>query len=310
MATAAETKATPRRRLTSGWSGRKNRATQPLLGCSGPREPELKMKQLKSSLRDLREILERSFTVRQISEPLASFDASTPIEGVRSFMEKKDYDVVGVRDQGLIVGHARRSDVGARTLAECSSPFDPSALIPDSAPLRDALRVLVDAPYLFVLVLDRVWGIVTRGDLQKVPVRMWLFALISLMEMRFLRLIRECYPENSWTSQLSSERVGEAQRLLALRVQRNEAIDLADCLQLCDKRAIIAKTEILRGPLGFASRTKADDALEPLEKLRDNLAHAQDLKPGNWAELMELAARAEDVVARCETLSPGPVTAP
>ena len=268
------------------------------------------MKQLKSSLRDLREILERSFTVRQISEPLASFDASTPIEGVRSFMEKKDYDVVGVRDQGLIVGHARRSDVGARTLAECSSPFDPSALIPDSAPLRDALRVLVDAPYLFVLVLDRVWGIVTRGDLQKVPVRMWLFALISLMEMRFLRLIRECYPENSWTSQLSSERVGEAQRLLALRVQRNEAIDLADCLQLCDKRAIIAKTEILRGPLGFASRTKADDALEPLEKLRDNLAHAQDLKPGNWAELMELAARAEDVVARCETLSPGPVTAP
>src|SRR4030067_957563 len=59
------------------------------------------MKHLKSSLNDL----------RHISQPLASFDADHPAAQVLEFMYKKDYDVVGVRKDGLVSGYVRKEDL-------------------------------------------------------------------------------------------------------------------------------------------------------------------------------------------------------
>src|SRR3989304_8802400 len=69
------------------------------------------MKHLKSSLNALRELFEHSITVRHISEPLASFEADHPAAQVLEFMEEKDYDVVGVRKNGLVSGYVRREDL-------------------------------------------------------------------------------------------------------------------------------------------------------------------------------------------------------
>lgn len=69
------------------------------------------MKHLKSSLEDLRELFEHSITFRHISEPLVSFDSNHLAAQVRRFMEEKDYDVVGVREDGLVSGYAKRDDL-------------------------------------------------------------------------------------------------------------------------------------------------------------------------------------------------------
>lgn len=69
------------------------------------------MKHLKSSLRDLRQVFDRSVSVRYIAAPFVSFDAQRQVPDVWSFMEAKDFDVVGVRQNGTVVGYVHRADL-------------------------------------------------------------------------------------------------------------------------------------------------------------------------------------------------------
>ena len=142
------------------------------------------MKHLKSSLRDLRELFEHSITVKDIVEPLTSFDADHPADQARLFMEEKDYDVVGVREDGLVSGYARRPDLSGGKLGDYLVQFyepvdEPVELLPETTPLVKVFEALHDSSRAFVLVLGEVGGIVTRGDLQKIPVRMWLFGFLG-----------------------------------------------------------------------------------------------------------------------------------
>ena len=63
------------------------------------------------------------------------------------------------------------------------------APISETASFADVVLGLADSPRLFVRVLGAVGGIITMSDLQKPPVRMWLFGMITLLEMRMSRLI-------------------------------------------------------------------------------------------------------------------------
>ncbi len=263
------------------------------------------MKHLKSSLNDLRELFEHSITVRQISEPLASFDEDHPAAQVLKFMEKKDYDIVGVRKDGLVSGYVRKDlplmegdKVGGHLVT-----FEPHEMLSETTPLVNVFEVLGNSPRAFVLILGQVGGIVTKGDLQKVPVRMWLFGLISLIEMQLLRIIRDYYPDGSWKHKISENgRLKKAEDLFDKRRQRNEAIDLADCLQFCDKRDIVLKSDELCRLLGFDS-TAIYEQLKSLEDLRNELAHSQDIITGNWPRIVDLVWEAENILSKCEKLN-------
>ena len=258
------------------------------------------MKHLKSSLLDLRDIFEHSLAARDLAEPLASFDDNQAVETVRDFMEKEDFDVVGVRRSGRIAGYAERPALLRGVLGDHLSKFEKTVVFSDVEPIIEVLRYLDNAPRVFVGIRDHVWGIITRGDLQKAPMRMCLFGLISLLEMQLLRLIKNVYPNGKWKSLLSTNRIELAEKILNDRRSRNEGTDLADCLQFADKTAIIAKSEGLRVQLGFASCKKAKFLFENLMELRDDLAHSQDILAGRWPEIVQLANKAEELIECCE----------
>ena len=261
------------------------------------------MKHLKSSLGDLRKLFEGNVNVRHLTEPCASFDGLRLADEVRSFMDPpRDYDVVGVRKDGLIKGYVNRVDLGTGVLDDYIIPFEPEFLLDESANLLDALSVLRKTPHVYVKVMGQVFGIVTKGDLQKAPVRMWLFGLISFIEMQFLRLIRDVWPEESWTKSemISPDRLEKAREMLVDRQRRNEAIDLADCLQFGDKITIVLKNKRLRETLGFENKSQGETILKKLRNLRDELAHAQDILTGRWPELFDLAVGAENILERAE----------
>lgn len=263
------------------------------------------MKHLKSSISDLRRIFEENITVRYLAQPFVFFDESCAAAEVRTFMDPpRDYDVVGVRKDGLIEGYVNREDLGPGVLNDYLKPFEPDLLLDESASIRDALRLLCEPPHrVYVQVIDRVSGIVTKGDLQKLPVRMWLFGLISLIEMQFLRLIRGGWPDESWKELISpDQRLVDAQKMLDNRQSRNEKIDLADCLQFCDKREIVLENDKLRTELGFKSKGSGEKTLTQLENLRNNLDHAQDILEGSWRELFNLVVAAEDILDRAERI--------
>jgi len=201
------------------------------------------MKHLKTSLYDLRQVFERGVTVRYIAEPFVSFDASRDVNEVRKFMEGRDFGVIGVRQNGIIAGYVERNSLQAGTLEQYIKPFDKENALDEWSPMLSALDLLVRFPQVFITIMGAVWGIITKGDLVKNPVRIWIFGVLSLLEMQFLRLIRNMYPNSEWTELISKNRVLKAEELLLERKRGNEAIDLAGCLELVDKYTIFTKEQ-------------------------------------------------------------------
>ncbi len=261
------------------------------------------MKQLKSNSQDLRKMFDYNITVRYVTENLQFCQIDDDAAVVRNYMGKHDFDVLGIEKNGIICGYVEQSNMETGRRGDYLHKFSPSELIAESTPLIYLLPILRESPRVFVLDRNRVSGIVTFGDLQKAPVRMFLFGLINLLEMQMLRLLRICYPQGSWHKLISDDRLEKAGKLLEEREKRNEAIDLADCLQFCDKREIILKTPEIRKRIGFKSKNSGKVFFEAAEKLRNNLAHVQDIIMGlSWAELIGLAEDIETVLIKCEEI--------
>ena len=263
------------------------------------------MKHLRTSLKELRDLFENTITVRKIAEPLVSFDGEHSAESAREFMEKRNFDVMGVREDGEVAGYVRRKDLSGEQVRDHLVGFE-GAFVPDSAPLVNVIQALRNHEAVFVSVFGRVSGIVTLGDLQKAPVRMWLFGLISLVEMQMLRLIRDRYPGDSWCALLSEKRLASAQNLLADRRKRNLETGLSDCIQWCDKRDILLKDKQLFLLGVFSGKEEGDQFLRQLEQLRNDLAHAQDIIKGRWPELADIVIQAEEFLHRLEIASVRP----
>jgi predicted transcriptional regulator len=263
-------------------------------------KPRMYMKQLKSNSQNLKDLFEQTITARFIAEPFRSFDANSDTSNVLSFMETQDYDVVGIRRKGLIVGYVAKDELSDSAVLANVQNFDSTELIVDTTTLVEVFKLLRVRPRVYVIYLNEVSGIVTKGDLQKAPVRMWLFGLISLLEMQLLRLIRGCYPNESWTGFLKEARLNEARKLFEKRKAKNEEVDLADCLQFCDKREILKSSDEIRSLVGIESKKQVNSLLEKAERLRNNLAHAQDIITGFWPEVADTVERISSLLEDME----------
>ncbi len=258
------------------------------------------MKQLKSSVGDLRGLFARTIALRDIAEPLASFDHSQPAAVVRGFMEQRGYDVVGIRESGVVTGYVLRADLVDGLAEKHRRAFAAGDVLPDSEPLLTAFAALREKRQVFITVFGHVGGIVTRGDLQKAPVRLWLFGLVSLLEMQLLRVLRVRYPAEAWASQISVDRLEGARRVFADRQRRKEELDLSNCLQLGDKAAIFMKDADLFALSGFVSRQALEDFFKDIGALRNGLAHANDILSGRWPALADLIEHLENFLVRLE----------
>jgi CBS domain-containing protein len=237
----------------------------------------------------VRRIFAEGFRVADVAEPLASFDETTPAGDVGRFMDGANFDVVGVRRDGQVWGFVERPLTDTSPCGIAATPFEVPAVLPDSAPLSAAVSALAVAPRAFVTAFGRVAGIVTRADMLKPPVRMWLFGMVTLIELRYARLIEQFCPDESWRQYLSEGRLKKAEELLAERRRRHQDLTLLDCLQLSDKGQIVARDERIRRLTIFPSRTRAEEAVKMLEGLRNNLAHAQDIVSCDWDAIVRLS---------------------
>jgi len=160
--------------------------------------------------------------------------------------------------------------------------------VDESTTLLESIRRLNQSSFCFVRLLGEVGGIVTSDDLQKAPVRMWLFGLVTLIEMRFAVLITSHLPGDAWKDHVSPGRLEKAQAILDERRRRNQSPQLFDCLQFADKGKIIACHEGIRNATIFSSRRQAEETTRRLESLRNSLAHAQDILSNDWETIIQL----------------------
>ena len=235
-----------------------------------------------------------------VAEALVSFDAQQDSQTVRKLMIDHDFDVVGVRIDGSVVGYALVDDLTEGQCGEHLRYFGSDELVLDTASLPEVVPVFDQRKWVFVTMVGTVGAIVTRADLEKPPVRVFLFGLVTILEQVFRRIITEQFPDDSWTQFLSDNRIAKAQKLQKEKARRKSTPQLIDCLQLSDKGTILFKQAEIRNQFGFTARNQADDAMRRLEQLRNSLAHSQPIVKASWQTIDGLCTRLDEILKMYE----------
>jgi len=168
------------------------------------------------------------------------------------------------------------AEAGEGIALELSRPIDVELVVSDALPLTDAVAALTHQPFLFVLERDRVNGMVTRADLQRLPVSMVALGLIIAAEAALDVLIAR-FTNMEWLSLLSPERQEGIQVVFDDRRKRNAEITLLQCLNLDDRVTIASKLDRIRLELGYSSRKSFQKWTKPIKALRNTLAHGGGL---------------------------------
>ncbi len=244
----------------------------------------------------LKQLFLGGFSALDVAEPLVSFDFESSAFHAGHLMAELDFDAAGVRVAGWVAGYLVRNELKDGTCGKHLRPFESTSMLDENSTFADAIAILDREDRVFIKMLGPVGAIITRSDLQKPPARMWLFGLITILEMAFSELIDEHFDDDDWTDLLSAGRVAKANELLIERRRRNQAVHLSQCLQLSDKGQILIKHEPTRKILGIASVRQGRETIKMIETLRNNLAHAQDIVTTDWIIIVRLAENLDRVL--------------
>lgn len=117
---------------------------------------------------------------------------------------------------------------------------------------------------------DGVAGLVSLSDIQQLPVRAALFALVTSLEMAMAMAIERKWPNpEDWISLLSDGRRKILMDQIAQARHRDGFISEIAFTQISDKADLVCKGQMLSG-----SRKSRAREFVKIRDLRDNLAHA------------------------------------
>lgn len=233
------------------------------------------------------------FTAKDIAEPLwLSFDADTPTSQAIKALQEKECGVATIRLEGEVTGYVTLDHLAdAGTCGMARRVFAPDQVVPADAGFAEVIHVLTRHDHCFVSLLGQVQALITRGDVNKPYMRMWLFGIITLTEMRITELIRQHYRGTEWQPLVPLSRLNAALRLQQERSRLGQHSDLIDCLQMADKGLLLIQDDHLFASLGFPSKSAGKKVLKQFQSLRNNLAHAQDISTYDWAQIARMAKR-------------------
>jgi len=237
-----------------------------------------------------------AFSSKDIAMELYSFDAVIPSQEVRTFMEAESLHVVGIRSEGRVIGYVRDKDLDSECCGDNMQPFRPGQTLSGDSTLTDLIQVLTRHSYCFVAVLDSVAGVITRDNMNNPIIRMWLFGIVTIIEMHLTQSIKTIYADGAWQSLMTKNRLDKSLSLYNERRRRNRNCELLDCLQLSDKMHILLQNEEFRTSLGFDTIKSGKRAAKELESLRNNLAHSQDIVIDDWPPIARLSRQVEDLI--------------
>lgn len=232
------------------------------------------------------------FTAKDIAEPLLSFDAETPIALVSESLRERHRRVATVRIGGEVTGFITQDNLGAEGICgTLSRAFASNQVLGGDAGFAEVIHVLTRHDYCFVSLLSQIQGVISRDDINKPYMRMWLFGIITFTEIRVTELIKSHFGPGEWHDLIPEARLTVARKLQMERQRLNQDCDLIECLQLADKGLLLINDPELLSMFGLSSRSAAKKVLKQFQSLRNNLAHAQNISTYDWAQIARLSTR-------------------
>ena len=161
-----------------------------------------------------------------------------------------------------------------------------------------------ESRFFFVNKANNLVGLVSYADLDKIPVRVWLFILISKFEFLLLQLIKNFYKGSSWLDKLSSKRQKKIADLLNEKRKHDIDISLEDCLNLGDMIELLGCDGNLRSFVGYDSKRSCKNECSGIDILRNNVIHPSNSLVNNYDGSKRLSKRIErlqQAVSRIES---------
>jgi hypothetical protein len=224
-------------------------------------------------------------------------------EQARTIMSRERFDVLPIETDGSVnayfhmLGWNDYSKVGrANITGEDLLPFDTQ--------VRDVVRCLADQSRLFFFLSDAsdVVGLISVVNLNRRPVKVWLFSLISEIEIRLGGFLsRHCKDEEMYALTLgrATPKYDEVKR--RYRTDRDHGLELpvveylyfSDLVDLVIEKGLYCQLDY--------SRTRFKRSLGSLVELRDEVAHpARSIvrEPEAVPKLWRRVQTIEDVLGR------------
>ncbi|MBP1729293.1 MAG: guanosine polyphosphate pyrophosphohydrolase/synthetase, partial [Deltaproteobacteria bacterium] len=144
-----------------------------------------------------RRVFTRSFLARDILEPLLSFDSEHLDRGTLLKSGAGNSSAVGIRIDGKVSGYVLHEDLRSDAPLAARQILRQQTVELD-APLAEVIHILTMFSCCFVTLGGVVSGVISRQDIEKPVVRMWLFGIIILIEMILMKHIRHRWPDEGW----------------------------------------------------------------------------------------------------------------
>jgi hypothetical protein len=242
----------------------------------------------------LRKTFMTGFCVMDIAEPLVSFDSNHSPKEMLEIMGKNNFDVVGINHKGRVCGYVRVDELN-NCKSDVMNQFNPDSVLADTASLSEVVMCVNTYERAFVSILGVVGAIVELEDLQKPPLRMWLFGMLTIFEMNLTYTLAQIYPNNTWQEAISAGRFTKTKEFQKERKRRKQNCKLIECLQFSDKLQILVNDPKRREILGYPSKKKAMQFVKRMEAFRNNLSHAQDFIDSDWLTIIDLVNNMDDL---------------
>jgi len=257
-----------------------------------------------TTFKELQSLFIDKISTKYIYEPIYSCKLTDESLNVKETLQKREFDIVGViNENSQIIGFAKREELTEGPIENFSSEIEIQNVISDSTPISQLLKILSEKSFAFIIVNDKINGIVTRADVNKPIVRIYLFGIISLFEMHLNFWINEFHENESWKEKLIDKRLDKAKETFNNRKGKNEDLSLLECIQLCDKKNILKSTNEFREEFSF-SKNQIERLLKDIEKIRNELAHSQNSITSNleWTEFVKTISDAEMFLNKSEKI--------
>jgi hypothetical protein len=210
-------------------------------------------------------------------EHFATCAMNESLAAVQGRYRDEQFDHLPVTDsEGVIVGILDLSAVPAVQSGERVDShmhlLREAHLIGADSSILQFIRQAAEWPFRLVVSGNNISGLVSISDLQRLPVRAALFAMITHLEMLMADTIRAAHRDtDEWLVHLSKGRAKKIRSEISSAKHEDSYVDALLFTQFCDKRDILAGQPWLR-----SERSNWDSDMKQVERLRNALAHANE----------------------------------
>ncbi len=244
----------------------------------------------------IKQLFIENITAKCIYEPLMSCPVNSDTGQAKEALCIRGFDIAGIKEtaDGPIIGYVEAKEIGNESFDKYIKEIELDLVISESTPIADLINEFENKDFLFVLVGSKITGILTKADINKPPVRIYVFGTISLFEMHLNSWITHHFPEDSWQNEISKARIANAKEIFDKRQGNNLELSLLECIQFCDKRDILLKSDDFLSVFTFSNKA-FKKLLKNAEKIRNELAHSQNSIIANieWVEFVKTLSEIE-----------------